>query len=384
MKILQVFDFFSPQLGGGTVGLIRKLSQTLVNMGNEVTICTSNFKTDQNYIDSLPEVKFLLYHNWFNLINFYFTPSLVTLDITNYDIIHFHCYRSFQNVLVSKLAIRSSIPYIINAHGSAAKTSSSTRLLKILYDRIFSKSIISNASKFVATNLVSQQEYLDLGIPLEKITIIHPFIDLAEFTCLPRKGLFKSSHRINTKYMILFMGRINKIKGLEFLIESFYQLCKTIDEITLVIAGTDDGYWGYVRKLIIRLGLDDKVLYVGYISGIEKKAALVDANMLVQVSSHEQGAGSPFEAIICDTPVIVTKGTGAGEDIINSQGGYLVDYNKTQELASTINFILNNPDIASQKAKIGKEWIKANLSLDSRVAKYEQLYREVISAKINK
>ena len=54
MKILHIFDFFSPH-GGGTVDLLYKLSRALAQREHEVAIYTSDFKLDQEYIDSLRE-----------------------------------------------------------------------------------------------------------------------------------------------------------------------------------------------------------------------------------------------------------------------------------------------------------------------------------------
>ena len=46
MKVLQVFDWFSPTHGGGTVALTYKLSKDLVQRGHDVVIATSAFELD--------------------------------------------------------------------------------------------------------------------------------------------------------------------------------------------------------------------------------------------------------------------------------------------------------------------------------------------------
>ena len=51
MKILQVFDFISLPHGGGTVGVISRLSRTLAQRGHEVVIYAGDFELDKEYID---------------------------------------------------------------------------------------------------------------------------------------------------------------------------------------------------------------------------------------------------------------------------------------------------------------------------------------------
>ena len=74
MKILQ--GFFSPH-GGGTVDLMYKLSRALAQRGHGVAIYTGDFELDQEYIDSLPDVKVHLFHSWLNLSRVHLMPSIV-------------------------------------------------------------------------------------------------------------------------------------------------------------------------------------------------------------------------------------------------------------------------------------------------------------------
>ena len=66
MKILQVFDLISPYHGGGTVDVIKKLSEGLAQKGHDVTICTSDYQLDNSYIESIKNVMEYIYFNIFN------------------------------------------------------------------------------------------------------------------------------------------------------------------------------------------------------------------------------------------------------------------------------------------------------------------------------
>ena len=55
MKILQVFDFFSP-FGGGVASVVKQMSQGLQQQGHDVTIFSTDNKTDPDYIKSVEGV----------------------------------------------------------------------------------------------------------------------------------------------------------------------------------------------------------------------------------------------------------------------------------------------------------------------------------------
>lgn len=384
MKILQVFDYFSPY-GGGTVDAIYKLSRALAQNGHKITIYTSDFKLDQAYIDSLTKVKFTLFHNVSSFLGFYVMPEIIKkakVDIKNYDVIHLQCARSFQNIILHHYAMKYNVPYIMDTHGSLPRTYAGKRfdykcIFKWLYDVFFGYRILRDAKRVIAESQVGIKEYQRYGVKTERITKIPSPIDTTEFMYLPPHGLFKKELNSINKDLIVFLGRISWIKGLDFLVNAFSDLVKLRSNIVCVIAGNDDGYQQKITEAIQRLSLEDKVIFTGFLSGQNKLKALVDASVVVQPSIYEQGVRVAFEAIMCDTPVIVTKNTGPGEIINSIDGGYVVDYGNNSQLRDIMNHVLVNREEALQKTKRAKEYIIKNLSVKSGAKKFEELYREV-------
>ena len=85
--------------------------------------------------------------------------------------------------------------------------------------------------------------------------------------------------------------------------------------------------------------------------------------------------------MLCGTPIIVTKHTGAGEDVKRLDAGYLVEFGNKRELAEIINRILEDPSEARDKAKRAAKYIRGNLSMSKRVEDYENLYVECVGEK---
>jgi glycosyltransferase involved in cell wall biosynthesis len=383
MKILHAFDFFSPH-GGGTIDLLYKLAKAQAQNGYDVSLYTSDYKLDQAYLDSIPEIKISLFHCISPLFGFYLMPSVVKAareTLKNYDVVHLHCFRSFQNIVLCHYARKYHIPYIMDTHGSLPRTHGQKGfkwLLKWFFDIVIGYRMLKAAACAIAESQVGVTEYKEYGLPEDKIAVISPPLDTAEFAHLPPKGQFKEKHNLQGKHIIMFLGRLNWIKGIDFLVESFAELAKTRDDVVLAIVGNDDGYKAILDNLISKLVIKDKVLFIGFLGGDDKLSALEDATMLIQPSRYEQGIRVPFEAILCNTPVIVSKHMGPGEVISKADGGYLVEYGNVGQLKDIIQYILEHPAEALIKTKNGQAYVEANFSLNSGSEKYVSLYREIL------
>jgi glycosyltransferase involved in cell wall biosynthesis len=376
MKILQVFDFFSLPHGGGTVDVIAKLSKALAERGHEVTICTGDFEEDRPYLELLSGVEKAVLHSEINKFGIYYMPNIKYVDVSMYDVIHFHCYRSYQNSVLYKKAVKAGVPYVIDAHGSTVDRGVKNILRKI-YDYKWGYDLLKHASRVIAETEIGVAEWRKLGVPDSKITLLHPFIDTKEFENLPERGVFERIHNNNLgEHLILFLGRIHKDKGLEFLVKSFAELLKVREDVRLVIAGEDDGYEDELWKIFHREGVINKILLASFLRGESKLSALVSADMLIQPSINEAGARPSLESLMCGTPVIVTKNTGAGRAIEDIDGGLTVEYGNIPQMVHAMQNILDNPQYAQIRVKKAQQYIRDNLSVESQITKYEKLYRE--------
>jgi glycosyltransferase involved in cell wall biosynthesis len=191
MKVLQVFDFFSPH-GGGTVDVVGKLSRALARKGHEVVVYTSDYKLDQKYLDSFPEVEIHTFHCLFTLANFYLMPGMVgevKKRLKEFEIIHLHCFRSFQNIVIHHYTTKYGVPYILDAHGSLPRKPVGEQgfkwLLRWFFDIAFGYRILEDACKVVAETEVGVSESKAMGVSDDGITLIKPPLAVEEFAQLP-------------------------------------------------------------------------------------------------------------------------------------------------------------------------------------------------------
>jgi glycosyltransferase involved in cell wall biosynthesis len=377
MNILQVIQFLSPKFGG-SVAVPVQLSKELAKKNHNVTIVTSDYGFDTKYAQEIKEsgVKVIPFRAIINLGQFIYSPALKSWSrehVKNYDIIHLHNFRSYQNNVISDCAITYNIPYILQAHGSVLPFHEKQGL-KRLYDLVWGKKILSFSSNVFALTETEAEQYQTMGVSKNKIKIVPNGLDLSEFLNTPPYGKFRCKYNISEKEkIILYLGRIHETKGLDLLIDSFYEITRTRNNVQLIMIGPDDGYLLHVLKKIHELDLENKIRILGFIEQEEKIEALVDADVFVTPSFY----GFPvtfLEAMACGTPVITTT-CGDNLDWLDNNVGFIVEYDRMQ-LKGAVEKILDNNDIYLKFQENGLQLIRSRFNWDTISNDILELYKK--------
>ena len=384
MKILQLNPTFYPATAyGGTVTVSYNLSKALAKRGHDVTIYTSDSLDEHTrQTESYVEHEGLKIHYFRNVNNslawrrFYLYPGIISSlkkHIKSFDIVHLHDTRNFQNIVAAHYAKKNCVPYVVQPHGSLPRIVEK-RGLKKLYDILWGNNILEHASKIIAVSKAEVEQFKEAGIPEEKITIIPNGIDATPIDDSPSFGQFRKQQGIKEKYMILYIGRVHKRKGIDFLIRAYSSFLQTWtgEEVTLVIGGPDDGFRPFLEKLVEQLGLKDKVRFIGFVPSLA--SAYRDSNVLIYPSTYEIFGLVPFEAILHGTPVIVTDDCGCGEIIKEAKCGQLVHYGDEAGLSEALRYVLTHPEENKTMVESGRRYIEEYLVWDSIVKEMEKIY----------
>ncbi|MEM2240472.1 MAG: glycosyltransferase family 4 protein [Candidatus Bathyarchaeia archaeon] len=382
MKILQVVQFFSPEHGGSST-VPYYLSKELSKRGYEVTIFTSDYKLSQEWVESLHKVKVCPFRVWLSWTKFYITPSMIKNakeEVKDFNLIHMHNYRSFQNLVIYHYAKKYSVPYVLQAHGSTPRTGS-WKKLKIIYDIFFGYKLLKNAAKVVALNQFEAEQYRRMGVSEDKVAIIPNGIDLSEYRNLPPKGLFKNKYNIpGEKKIILYLGRIHKTKGIDLLIKAYAYLTKEIGckDTILVMVGPDDGYLNEAKNLTKTLNVEGSVTFTGPLYGRDKLEAYVDAEFYVLPSRYEAFGMTVLEAYASAKPVIASDVGGLKDLVLNGETGLLFETGNFRQLAENMLHLLNNEEETLEMGLNGRAFVEKNFSIEKVVDRLERLYNEVV------
>jgi glycosyltransferase involved in cell wall biosynthesis len=286
-----------------------------------------------------------------------------------------HNYRSYQNIIACASAKKHGIPFVLQPHGSLPKIVEK-KTLKTLFDVFWGRKIINAASKIIAVSNTEVNQFKKFGVDPSKIVTIPNGLDLQKYSNLPPIGKFREKYGIKEKHMILYLGRIHKIKGIDLLIKSFNSFTKETNNAILVIAGPDAGYLRTLEKLAKELRIEKKILFTGPLYDMDKLEAYVDADVYVLPSIYEAFPVTLLEACACSTPVITTDRCGLA-DIIDGQAGLVVPYNENA-LCRALSLILGDEAMRQEFGKKGKLLVREQFNLEKISKQIETLYQSIL------
>lgn len=177
------------------------------------------------------------------------------------------------------------------------------------------------------------------------------------------------------KYILGYAGRIASDKGIEIIIEALSMLKDKYNDLYLHIAGTDEkGYINVLRKLIGKLNIQDKVVFLGHIDDMEKFYRSID--VLVAPSVVKESFGLVLcEAIYCGLPVIATNSGAQREIITQKQYGIVIDNLNADSLAEAISETYKNKKRNGSKGEI---YISRNFNIEITAKKLIEVYEYLL------
>ena len=396
MNILQVVPYFPPAYAfGGPVKVAYSISKELVKRGHNVTVYTTDAKSPNERLNvpSVMDVDGIEVHYMRNLSltpirvsNLFIPPEVAFVsksELKKFDVIHLHEFTTFQNVAIAHHARKAGVPYVLQTHGSIHI--SGRRRRKLLFNILFGNEILRNASKIVALSNVEKMHYKYVGLPDNKIVIIPNGLELSDYAHLPPKGSFKKKFGLNKdEKIVLYLGRIHEIKGIDILVRAFANIFHKLDDVRLVIVGPNDGYLAEIKALTKTLQMEAKVLVLGPLYGVAKLEAYVDADVYVLPSRYETFPMTVLEAYACGKPVIASKVGGLKDLVVNGETGLLFDRGNTVQLAKNFLYLLDDARRAEEMGLKGKQFVTENFTIDKVADKLQNLYRVVASCPSSK
>jgi glycosyltransferase involved in cell wall biosynthesis len=218
-----------------------------------------------------------------------------------------------------------------------------------------------------------------MGVEKGNIEIVPLGINLEEYSNLPKKGNFREKHNIEDREkLLLFIGRIHKIKGLDLLIESFAILNKDIKDLKLAIVGPDDGFLDNLKDIVSKSDINkDNIIITGSLYGEDKKEAIVDCDIFLMPSQYESFTTSGLEAMACEKPIVLTKNNHI-HTWVDGNVGLSCEYEK-KDLSNTIKKLIENPNLSESYGKNGLKEIEEKYNWNSVEKQVTAIYKEIIN-----
>jgi len=177
------------------------------------------------------------------------------------------------------------------------------------------------------------------------------------------------------KLRIMYLGRLHPIKGIENLLEAMALLNRNIYSSLAVYGGGDSDYLVSLERRIIELGIEENVVFKGFVSGDAKKTAFLSSDICVVPSFIENFGMVVAEALAHGVPVIASKGTPWSR-LEDYDCGMWVD-NTPDRIASALQ-LLSNKDLEEMGVN-GRRWMKAEYSWAHIASQMYVLYESLVN-----
>jgi len=385
MKILHVIPALAYGFGGPTQAVLE-ICKGLVKYGTDVTIFTTNADIKKkldvpiNKEVNLDGIKIFYFSiDFFHRYKFSFDLiDAIKKKIKDFDIIHIHSLFQFPTLISSYYARKFNKPYIIRPLGQLDPFLLRRHRLRKLFDLyILERKNIEYANYLHFTT--EEEEKLARKSGLKFSSFVLPLgIDLENFKNLPDWGEFRKKYpETKDKRIILFLGRISFKKGLDILIEAFYQLCKIREDIHLVIAGPDDeGYGAKIKTLVKKRNILDKVTFTGMLLGKDKLSAFRDSDIFVLPSYSENFGLAVIEAMVCGLPVVISNKVNLYPYIQNREAGVVVEP-EVFSLYNGLKKILDDSALSLKLKENARMLIWEKFSIDRIIPQLVDIYKKL-------
>lgn len=337
MKILHIIPSYLPaKFASGPILPTHYLNRELIKLGAEVTVYTTNLDGRKKMNVSLggetdiDGVKVF----YFDAEPFWtFSSSMkkaIAENLEKFDLVHITSVFLASSTLGTHYAKKINKPYIISPHGSFMEEPlKKSSLKKKIYISILEKSNLAGAAAIHFVADTEKEDYLKTKLPLNHSMVIPNGLDPKELGDMPEAYRFHKKFNISqNKKVVLFLARMNPIKGLDTLIPAFAAAAAKDSSVLLVLAGYDqDNYSSVVKELIEENKIADKVIFAGPLSGKDKFAAILESCIFILPSYSEACSMALIEAMHFSLPPIITEGVGFSGKIKEAGAGIVVPKN---------------------------------------------------------
>jgi glycosyltransferase involved in cell wall biosynthesis len=377
LRLLHVIQLLDPT-GGGAVAAVKSTCAALAERGHEVTLYATDRDPERNgKSEGYRTVAFQME----------FPPMAVSLSfarafsrLKNIDLVHIHQLYRFPQSFAAFICRRHGIPYCIQPHGSldpVVYRKRERRTTKRLYERLIEKRNLRHAAGIIYTARGEREAADFLNLPATPF-IVPLGLHLSEFR--QEVGGFRDRYRLEGRELIVWMGRLVPVKGLDVLLQAFAVLANERPNAVLVLVGPDtENYAAVLQRLMRDLGLSsDRVIFTGLLRGEEKLAALKEADLFVLPSYTENFALAAMEALAMGCPVIVSNRVKIAPDIAQAEAGLVVTP-CPGELVSAMANLLNDRGRRQRMREAALAFVR-QYDWPVVVGELEAAYRTMIAA----
>jgi D-inositol-3-phosphate glycosyltransferase len=287
--------------------------------------------------------------------------AFVERERLSYDVLHSHYWLS--GVVAERLKARWGLPHVAMFH-TLAEVKTRSRISEQEPDRRIEAetSIARNAERVVVASRDEQQSLVRLyGGDADRIAVVPCGVNLDLFQPIAKEEARRQLGLHDDDRILLFVGRVEPLKGIDILLGAAAQLEEASDCFVLVIGGDSsarDGEMAHLRDLASELGITERVNFLGAVDHEKLPAFYSAADVCVMPSFHESFGLVALEAMACGTPVVASRVGGLTATVRDSETGYLIPWHCPEPFAERLELLLGNEELRRAFGESAREEVE--------------------------
>ena len=260
-----------------------------------------------------------------------------------YDVVHSHYWLS--GWIGRELSRSLNVPHIITFHtlglikmqSRAGEVEQSERL-------VVEREVMSTADRVIAFSSHERDAMARLyGADQSKVSLVPCGVDLSVFCPIDQETV-RNQLGLNGEKIVLYVGRVEPLKGLDLLVETAAQL-DSEDEVRMMVVGADVNggqEMDRVKQLAKERDLEGRIEFVGQVDHMELPLYYNAADVCVVPSYYESFGLVALESMACGTPVVATRVGGLSTIIQHGRTGYLKPWRCPDAFANSVEMLISS------------------------------------------
>lgn len=293
------------------------------------------------------------------------------------DIIHVHAPNFFTSnaIIASRLRNIPVVASVYRGEIDIIRESVRKPLRNIL--SILRKFTLNRFDKIIALSYFSKSLALKAGADENKITIIYNSCEEILFSPKDRSSARKKCNLPNDIKVILFVGNLIKLKGVDTLIKAIKILNCKFPNFFLVIIGQGEEKEN-LESLVREHNLSDKVKFEGWMPQKDLAGYYNAADVFVLPSIVEGHSIALLEAMASGLPIVASNIDGNKESIKDRLNGLLFKSGNEKMLAQCLEDIITNSQLQQQMSRINPEIYFQRFSTKAQIENYLSIYASLL------
>lgn len=372
-KVHHVAPRFYPDLGGLETQILR-LGCYLVKRGHEVVVHTSMRSSSGAALPETEEVDGIQIRRYRTTLRLGYYTSIFRPEIEDADVVHLHGYGFTTNDRVAR-RLRDRLPIVYSLHHGVAQPAPTTaaRLKWRVYHSLVGMRTLQDAAAIIAASKVDRLWLERRGVAVGRVHVLPT--GLEEDAYSPGSPE-RARERLRLGQYVLYLGRLHPEKSVHHLLRAVASLERP--DISLVLAGPDNGARASLERLGANLGLMKRLVITGYVDEAMKRDLLAGCECLVLPSFYEAQGIAVAEAWAQGRPVVASRVGGIPFLVADEQDGLLYEWGDIAGLADRLRQLLEDPTTASAMGERGRLKALDQFAWKEIAPRFEEVYEAVL------